>query len=172
MFAGKARIICVAVVLCSFSLVAQSDKPTEASKLPAPVPSQIASAKNVFISNAGFDSVSVLAFQAAGEPNGHYDRFYNAMKSWGRYELVSAPADADLVFEISFQSPLDVQQTRDPNFKLNILDAKTHFILWSLSQPVEGAFRKATFQKNLDKGMDSLIGSLKILANSLAPSAK
>ena len=172
MFASKASILCVALVLFSLPLVAQSDKPGETSQTPAPVPSQITSAKKVFISNAGLDSASVRAFQAAGEPNGHYGRFYNAMKSWGRYDLVSAPSDAELVFEISFQSPLDVQQTRDPNFKLNILDARTHFVLWSLSQPVEGAFRKATFEKNLDKGMESLIGSLKILAGLPAPSTK
>ena len=31
-----------------------------------------------------------------------YNEFYAAMKSWGRYELVSSPADADMVFEIRF----------------------------------------------------------------------
>ena len=31
-----------------------------------------------------------------------YNEFYEHMKSWGKYQLVQAPADADLVFEIRF----------------------------------------------------------------------
>ena len=62
---------------------------------PAPVP--IFSAKKVFVSNATGEIRLPL-----GNPDLAYDEFYAAMKSWGRYEIVSSPADADLVFEIRY----------------------------------------------------------------------
>jgi hypothetical protein len=60
----------------------------------APRPAQIVAAKKVFISNAGVGTDMT------------YDQFYAAIKGWGRYELVASPADADLVFEISFSSQI------------------------------------------------------------------
>jgi hypothetical protein len=133
----------------------------------APVPVQISAAKKVFISNAGLDGKSSFLFQKAGESDQPYNRFYAAMKSWGRYELASTPADADLVFEIRFAAPLSGCQslnTYDPQFGITILDAKTHFTLWALSVPVEGAYRKATFEKNLDEGLAALMNNLKSLS--------
>ena len=72
----------------------------------APVPAQIITSTKVFISNAGADSTSLTALRNAEEPDQPYNELYAAMKSWGRYELVAAPADADLVFEIRFTAPL------------------------------------------------------------------
>src|ERR1035438_1463137 len=51
------------------------------------------------------------------------------MKSWGRYELVAAPADADLVFELRFAAPLtDCGDKMAANYArqldLAILDAR------------------------------------------------
>jgi hypothetical protein len=138
----------------------------------APVPSQIVAARKVFIANAGADIVAQSTFKRAGQPDQAYNHFYSAMQNWGRYELVAAPADADLVFEIRFTAPLyynGTLATYEPQFGLNIVDAKTHFLLWSLAEPVEGAFRKATWLKNFDQGLDLLMGDLKKLsASSLA----
>ena len=51
-----------------------------ASVMPAaPLPSQILTAKKVFISNADAGTMD------------NYNQFYAAIKTWGRYELVSAP---------------------------------------------------------------------------------
>ena len=47
-----------------------------------------------------------LLLNVPGGSNEPYNRFYAAMKSWGRYELVASPADADWVFEIRFTAPL------------------------------------------------------------------
>ena len=74
------------------------------------------------------------------------------MKSWGRYELVASPADADLVFELRFTAPIaDFGKTAiyEPQLGLSIFDTKTHFVLWTLTEPVQGAFRKATWEKNV-----------------------
>src|SRR5208337_1946757 len=90
---------------------------------PAPIPAPIFTAKKVFISNASGEFVP-----PEGTPEVTYDEFYAAIKNWGRYELVSSPADADLVFEISYEfGPV-------PYLRLLILDQKTHFLLWPLSE--------------------------------------
>jgi hypothetical protein len=41
---------------------------------------------------------------------------------------------------------------------------KTHFILWTLTAPVQGAFRKATWLKNFDQGLNALMDDLKKLS--------
>lgn len=133
----------------------------------APVPAQIAAAHKVFISNAGADISSQAVFKRAGEPDQAYNHFYSAMQGWGRYELVSNPSDADLVFEIKFTAPAYVTDkitSYEPQFELNIIDTKSHFTLWNLSEPVHGAFRKATWLKNFDEGLGILMDDLKKLA--------
>jgi hypothetical protein len=134
----------------------------------APLPVQIATAKRVFLSNAGTDSMSLAASRGTGDPDLHYSRFHAALKSWGRYELVSTPADADLVFELRFTAPLSGCNSMDsysPQITVTILDAKSHFILWSLTEPIKGAFRKQTWLSNMDKGIAALVEDLKRVAD-------
>jgi hypothetical protein len=76
----------------------------------APVPAQILSAKKVFIANGGGDESRFESPQYTGGPDRLCNEFYAAMKSWGRYELVSSPAQADLIFEISL-----THHTRPPD---------------------------------------------------------
>src|SRR5215470_11916328 len=64
------------------------------------IPSQIGSAKKVFISNTAGDDLY------SDDPSQVYSAFFAAVKGWGRYELVSKPGDADLIFEISFREPV------------------------------------------------------------------
>lgn len=72
---------------------------------PGPVPTPIITAKKVFIANAGGDEPWDSEAQFSGGPERAYDEFYAAMKNWGRYQLVNAPGDADLWFEIAFATP-------------------------------------------------------------------
>ncbi|MDR3677504.1 MAG: hypothetical protein P4N24_18610 [Acidobacteriota bacterium] len=130
------------------------------------MPAGITAGKRVFISNAGVDGTSLAAFKKAGGANQPYNEFYAAMKDWGRYELVGAPADADLVFEIRFAAPLVMVgnvNTYGPELELAILDSKTHFRLWTFTEPVEGAVLKATWDKNFSRGMGSLMANMKNL---------
>ena len=85
---GLAAALMVAPVLG-----AQATKVTAA----APIPAQIGAARKVFIANDGADLAGQAVFKRAGEPEAAYNHFYAAMQAWGRYELVSTPADADLV---------------------------------------------------------------------------
>jgi hypothetical protein len=47
---------------------------------------------------------------------------------------------------------------------LTIVDRNSHFALWSLTEPVQGAFRKATWLKNFDQSLGNLMDDLKKLA--------
>ena len=161
-------LLWAAVLIFVSAMVGQEQAPVVA---PAPIPAQINTAKKAFISNSGADVASRAIFKRAGDPEQAYDRFYAEMKSWGRYEIVSTPSDADLVFEIRFAAPMYMNGTLpiyQPQFGLNIVDAKTHFLLWNLNAPVEGAFREKTWTKNFEHGLSALMDDLKKIATPAA----
>ena len=137
---------------------------------PAPVPAQIARAKKIFIAN----TLGVSLPLSLGGADRTYNQFYAAMKTWGRYEIVSTPADSDVILEISFIAPLGSvgggASVSYPQLDLVVSDPKTRVSLWWLEQNVEGAFRAKTFDKNFDQAMDSLVKSLQALVmRSAAP---
>lgn len=133
---------------------------------PAPVPSPILTAKKVFISNGGLDGLAFEAFRKLGDVDQPYNAFYAAMNSWAKYELVSAPSEADLVLEIRFTAPFvgeDHLPRNTAQFSLTIYDAKTRFVLWTILAPVDGAFRKTTLVRNVDQGITTLMAGLRSL---------
>ena len=128
---ARAAVLCAIVAALSVGISALQAQQNAKNSVPAaPIPAQILTAKKVFISNEGGDSNITLddAVYGAG-PEDSYNQFYAAMKDWGRYELVSAPADADLVFTIRFTMPTG-RQWADPQVRVVILDPKTHVALW------------------------------------------
>jgi hypothetical protein len=151
-----------------------------AAVAPGPVPAQINSAKSVFISNAGADCNPSGEFGFSGDSDRAYDDFYAAMKTWGRYSLSAAPSDAELAFEISFACPAsgpnaDKQVTGtlayDPQFRLAIVDIKTHVQLWVLIEHVRPALTQGNRDKNFDEAMSRLVGGAKTLAAASGPAA-
>jgi hypothetical protein len=132
---------------------------------PAPVPAQIVGAKKVFVSNAGEESIYRLPKDAmySGGPNRTYNQFYAALKSWGRYKLVSAPADADLVFQIGFSDKND-GPTFVSQFKLVVLDPKTHIVLWTFTKYADPAGMAKNREKNYDLAMSELMDDVKVIA--------
>jgi len=144
----------------------------------ARVPATIVSAKKVFISNAGGGCSPWGNVIFSGGPNRPYNQFYAALKGWGRYELVAAPADADLALEISFTCPVEGTNTADggsglptsaPQLRLVILDVKTHVTLWGITEHVELAILQSNRDKNLDRTMRKLVDGLKHLAAGTFP---
>jgi hypothetical protein len=89
------------------------------------------------------------------------------VKSWGRYEVASAPGDADLVFEIGFtekyEGSIFVAQ-----LKLIFIDPKTHVALWTIYKYVEPAGMPKNREKNYDLAMTALLEDLK---STVAPPA-
>jgi len=129
----------------------------------APVPSPLLSAQKVFLANGGADPVSIEAFRKAAQVNEPYTSFYDALQSWGHWQLVSSPADADLVLVVRFTAPLAPGPSYSPQVEVKLVDGKTRFPLWTLTQPVEGAFRRTTCTRNYNDGIAALIGQLKTL---------
>ena len=117
---------------------------------PAPLPAQIIAAKKVFISNGGEDGW--LDFDPKHDPTLTYHEFYVNTKSWGKYELVSSPVDADIVFETHLAY-------RDGFFQLRllILDPKTHVTLWPFNQVAKGANRDATVLALADASFEVVV---------------
>jgi hypothetical protein len=131
------------------------------------VPPQIAAAQKIFISNGG-ESLGTVAGRTyfTGRPDRHYNQFYEAMKGWGRYDVVSSPADADLVFEIIWDDGF----TSFSKLRVVIIDPRTHITLWTISEYVGGGAAHLTNRdKDFDQTMDRVIGRLKLLATPAPP---
>lgn len=129
-------------------------------------PEQLLSAKRVFISNATGEGVS-----PQGVSDLTYHEFYVDMKSWGAYQLVSAPADADLILQIRYAmalGPVSVmgrngQSEQYEEFTLIIRDPKTQTVLWAFTRGIPGAQRQSTGRKNFDQTLGAIVDDFKKL---------
>ena len=165
----KLTIILAAIVIGAPACDAQAQQ----TAVPAPFPVQITRGTKAFVSNAGGDSNRLYS----GEPRRLYDQFYAALKSWGRYELVGSPAEADLVFEIGFTNPflgesvsggdkvsVSSHPVNDPQFRLVILDPGTRVILWVFTQHIPAALLQGNRDKNFDQALSFLVNDLRNVA--------
>ena len=173
----KLRAFCgivALVALLGLAPLLSAQKPKEAA--PAPVPPQIGAAQKVFISNAGGESLETVIDQTVfnGGPDRPYNQFYAAMKDWGRHELVSSPADADLVLEISWVlSDTGLRLPVLGQLRLVVIDPKTHVTLWNFTEYVRGAILLSNRDKNFDQAMNTIVSRMKNLTNSpTAPAGK
>ena len=131
--------------------VQAAEQPKQAP--PAPIPAQILAAKKVFVANAGGDEPLGDGGQFSGGVTRSYNQFYAALKALGRYELVGAPADADLLFEIglavpSLAGPVARGETfggrkYDPQFRLVIRDPRPMPCCGHLPNTPSGPFCRA-----------------------------
>lgn len=139
----------------------------------APVPPALLNAKTVFISNAGADS-GLFPHPFSGDPDRPYNAFYAAMQSWGRYQLVADPAEADVVFQLQLMAPYgpSVPNKRNgasdplPMFRLVIFDRKTHYVLWALTESITVALLQKTHDNNFDGALTALTMDLKRLTSA------
>ena len=175
---AKRGILHVLFVIGLLSLpLFSADKPKDAVPA-APVPSPITAAKKVFISNAPGSNLPA----SFGGPDRTYNEFYAAMKSWGHYELVAAPSDADLILEISFTSSLSGvggTSTSGPisynytELRLVILDARMHVPLWWFNAEVNpkisfGHRPEAAVDSAFSRSTATLVDNLKKLVGEPA----
>jgi hypothetical protein len=140
---------------------------------PAPIPPPILTAKKVFIANGGGDQSLFDTPQYSGGPDRLYNEFYAAMKSWGRYELVDTPAEADLVFEIRMilvqfmrsDKPLEYKGIEyDSQFHLTIRDARTRETLWGLTEHAQTALLQSNRDKNFEQALAGIVSELQRIA--------
>jgi hypothetical protein len=177
----RMAVLCLGLALATLQLpllMAQS-KPTVAPD--APVPAQILSAKKIFIANAGGDQPLLDDPQFSGGVERSYNQFYAAIKAWGRYEIVGAPGDADLLLEIRFTVPPvggpvvrgDTIGGRpyDPQFQLVIRDPKINALLWGFTEHAQWAILQGNRDRNFDQAVDRLVNNLRALVARAQPAA-
>jgi hypothetical protein len=133
-----------------------------AQTAPGPVPSAIRSAKTIFISNAGSEDF-LFPEPFSGPATRGYDEFYGSIKTAGAYTLADDPSAADLVLELALtmQNPGKLKAANSgldplPMFRLVILDRRTHYVLWTITQTIG----PAVGQKNHDHNFDAAVGVL------------
>ena len=158
-------VLAVALVACSVAAPAQlrSSARRGVNKLGAPIPDPILNARRVFVSFELGDTVDFDGVYSGG-PERAYSEFYNQMKQWGHYELVSNPNDADMVFAIRFTGVL----------RLTLLDAHSRTSLWGFVEQVDGALFKKHRDDQFSQSVSRLIADMKTLldqANASAPPA-
>jgi hypothetical protein len=168
----------VLAVLAAVLVTASQAMPAYAQNAvaPAPIPPAFLHGKKVFVSNAGADS-GLFPHPFSGAPSRAYDQFYAALQSGGRYELVSDPSNADLVFELQLTAPngpKDADKTKGasdplPMFRLVILDRPTHYILWALTESIRQANLQATHDRNFDDALAALAADLKAVTGPAKP---
>lgn len=177
-----------AVASLAFSTAAaraQSPSQSTPSDSSAPIPPAIAAAQTIFLSNAGADSnLFPMSMSSggtsdgpySGDPARGYDEFYSLVAQSGRFKLVSDPSAADLVLELRLYSPAGISSytkfsgpgTPPPMFRLVLRDRRSHYILWTLTQTVEGALRQKTADGNFDYAVHGLAHQLLQIAGPAA----
>ena len=141
---------------------------------PAPVPTQISSAKKVFVSNAGGDELDPRRFDfRAVDPNRVYNQLYASIKAAGKFQLVLAPADADVVLQARFSQSVTALEfhiggSGDPILKLAVLDPKSNVLLWAFSETVPAATGPHSQQKredNFNQALTKVLNDFNSLCN-------
>jgi len=154
-------VVAVALLFPTFASPAQSPDQSTASAVAAPIPPAIAAAKTVFVSNAGADG-TLFPSLFSGSPSRGYSEFYAELATSRRFHLVDSPASADLVVELRLTAlyipyrPLGVAN-RQPAFRLIVYDRSTHYILWTLTQPVENALLQRNADHNFDNAVHGIV---------------
>jgi hypothetical protein len=144
------KLLILGALLLSLSSNASANKKKVVPE--APVPDFIVKTHQVFVTNGGGNQLA-------------FDEFYSQVKTWGRYQLVGSPSEAEVVIELKYfvidQGPLVWSSTNtythqtqvhsaemtDPQLQINIYDAKTKDLLWSVTDHK----RLARLEKNREK---------------------
>lgn len=132
--------------------------------------SSIGGVPKVFITSTGDGEEDLYT-----KPGQTYNQFYAAMQSSGRYELVGAPADADLILEIRYANPrrtviwppLELQHeeefsaktttVNDPQVKLVIWNRKTRALVGVFTEFVKQADLQSNRNKNFALSIPALV---------------
>ena len=141
----------------------------------AGVPPAIRSATKLFVSNAGANS-GLFPRPFSGRPDRAYNQFSSALKTDGKYSLVSDPSEADLDLELQLIAPAgptnaDKQKGASdplPEFRLTIYDRKSHYILWTLTESIGVASFQRTHDRNFDQTLNLLVADFQQLTGKNA----
>lgn len=155
---GFRLVVCFALCSPLVGLAQQS-----ATTPPGPVPPAILAAKKIFLSNSG--AYNMLY---SGGPNRAYNQLYAALQTSGFFEMADNPSDADLVLDLLIFDSGPGSAT----FKLLIYDRKTHFLLWTLLEPINFCNRQKTCDSNFDEALPVLLLNFEKLAGKSPGAAR
>lgn len=135
----------------------------------APLPSALATAHKLFLGNAG-DQDNADCLRA-------YNDLYLALNGLGRYQLVSDPSASDIVLELHYEFSLGAgvnggSSNTPRQFRVLLLDPKTHFVLWALVERTNYAALERNRNKNLDEVVGVLATDLDQLLTTKPPANK
>lgn len=166
----------LSIVLLNTQLATAAQFPTPSAQVSStpPVPAQIASAHTLYLTNAGGDPNFPIDQHRA------YSAVYAAMQNWGRYQLVNSPAQADLVLSLTDVSPItDVvgydngtYSIHSPAFQLNIVDARTNQVIWTITAPFGVKGRGKTYDRWVDIAVTNLVSRMKVLSGETLSAAE
>lgn len=148
-------VVCLLVLplLLVLPSAAQTPTPTQpTTPAIAPLPAALTTAHKLFLGNAGDqDNADCLR---------GYNDLYAALSSLGRYEMVGDPSASDLVLELHYEFSLGAGVNGGSNtprqFRLILIDPKTHVILWTLVERTN----YAALERNRNKNLDEVVGVL------------
>jgi hypothetical protein len=139
--------MCCTAILFAVSLHAQVAPPPA-----APLPALLSSTQSIFIGNAG-DQENADALRA-------YNAFYAGLDAVHRFKLVTDPLQADMIVELHYEIDLGGSKVSGGNsarqFRAVLFDAKTHTLVWSITERTN----YASLQKNRDKNLDAAMATL------------
>jgi hypothetical protein len=137
------------------------------------VPPALLAAKRIFLSNAGGDS-GLFPSPFSGDPSRAYTELYANLKAAGQFELVGDPGEADLVLELQLTAPSGAARDEVnkmngasdplPMLRLTIFDRKTHYVLWTLTQSIQGALGQENHDHTFDTAVFVLMEKFQQLA--------
>ena len=113
---------------------------------PAPLPDQLFTAKSIFLANAGYTNNQSTALA--------YNDLYRQFALWKRFQLASAPANADLIVEMSANGTM---------LCISIRDVKTNAALWTLYEELDSSHSQKAYEKSIDDAAVKLVADLKTL---------
>ena len=159
------RLLSGIILSATLGLAAAAQTQQSADIVAAPVPPQFLNAKKIFIANGAGDNDPGIAKYTNG-PDGLYSQLYADVKALSRYELVASPSDADIVLELRVEYAVFNHDFTYPKFKAEIRDPKSNVLLWTLTEPVNGAILAKSGRKNVAQALSKLSDDLKKVGTS------
>jgi hypothetical protein len=129
-----------------------------AQATPSHIPTQIASARTVFLSNN------------LGAPLADTDKIFNeiyaGVQQLNRFSIVTDPQTADLLMQFNLVNTDNIRFGTVQTITLQIIDPKTQVILWSVSDSGQTKAIYSSQDRNLIKYdvVDSVLAYLKIIS--------
>jgi hypothetical protein len=153
------RTIAIALLLLALTISTHAQRSSVVAGINtvhAPVPEPILKGQRAFIS---YELGAVTAFpdKWSGGPERAYSEFYSQMQTWGRYQLVSDPKDADIIFAVRL-----VAEEAYPQIRLGVSDPQG-ISLWGFVEAIDPAIFKKHRDASLSATVKLLVGDLQTL---------